>query len=121
MTMGLGYTVRLVRTQEELREKAAIFHMGLDDRAVEVMKYLLRDQIDAVTGEKELKAVWCMPDGEDAMFEIFTEDGDLYPLTGALEPCRKLQAAIQEDLPEHDEALTVDRAWAEEFLNSLKK
>ena len=47
-----GYRLRLVASLEELREKAAIFRDGLDDRAVEVAKQAIFNRFVS-TGEVE--------------------------------------------------------------------
>lgn len=72
-----GYAIRLVATQDELREKAAIFRDGLDDRAVEVSKQALFNRFVGIGEiEKEARALYgARTEDGGIVIEFVTHDG----------------------------------------------
>lgn len=107
-----GYRVRFVHTQDELREKAALFRDGLDDRAVEVAKLAAFNRF-AETGE--------LPASTRAFFGALDENGDIIvefvTETGTTETAipRSLYDSIAASFTSLQPSI-VDRAWATQVL-----
>ena len=107
-----GYRIRLVATLDELREKAAIFRDGLDDRAVEVVKQAACNRLVA-SGEvpRDARVLYGARDGDDIIVEFVAESSttettvpaDVY--RGVADSFTDVQPAV------------VDRAWAMSVLS----
>lgn len=108
-----GYRVRLVGTREALREKAATARDGLDDRAVELCKFLVFNK---------LVADGALDAGRSAYYGALDEDGGIIvEFVGAGEPLETCvprdvyEAALAQvgTLADDDaDAPVIDRAWA---------
>ena len=102
-----GYRIRLVSTLEELREKAALFRDGLDDRAVEVAKQAVCNRLVSI-GEvsRDARVLYGARDGDDVIVEFVTSSGT----TETTIPANVYQG-IADSFTDVQPAV-VDRAWA---------
>lgn len=78
-----GVAKRLVTTPEALKEKVLIFEAGLDDRAVELVKFALSGVLDRKHGKKTAAGYFCYAD------EPKDEIGFSFLLEGEAEPVRR--------------------------------
>ena len=78
-----GVTKRMVTTPEALKEKILIFEAGLNDVAVELVKFALAGVLDKKHGKKTLAAYFCYAD------EVKNEIGFTFLLEGTSEPVRR--------------------------------
>lgn len=110
-----GYSLRVVRTQNDLREKALVFDADVDDRLLEVCKAVALYQL---IGPEAARAV-------PAYFDELAPSGELavtaLPATG--EPQNlliplELQSQVRADLDANpnEDGYVIDRAWALEAL-----
>ena len=107
-----GYRVRSVHTREELREKAAIFRDGLDDRAVEAAKLALFD--------KFVQDGQISPDTR-TYYGALAEDGGI--IVEFVNASGSVEATVPRDVYDGIAAsftdaqpTVVDRAWATQVL-----
>lgn len=103
---------RFVRSPSHLCEKAEIFSVGLDDRAVEIVKLYLAEEVRRSHPKKTLNDVLFFPDGEEYGFLFLCPDGDL---TVKISKEKFTEAAARFSFPEPSPE-TVDAAWALGFL-----
>lgn len=112
------YVLRIVRNQNQLREKVYIFNHGLDDRIIEVMKMvilsrLMKKQPDIRVAEMLLE----INEGESENFAIRMEDGQwgVVPFQHEFYETIKNDISGLDDVPKE---YIVDRNWAIKFLTS---
>ena len=108
-----GYEVRVVASRESLREKAALARDGLDDRAVELLKFLLFNKFVAEGAVPATSvAYYGALDEEGGIVVEFVGQGE--PLESTV-PRDVYETAVGQ-IPHLDsdllEAFCVDRAWA---------
>lgn len=108
---------RYVNSPARLCEKIEIFSAGLDDRAVEIVKLYLAQQVRASHPKKTLTDVLFFLNGEEYGFLFRCPDGDL---TVSLPQSTFAEAAAQFQFPD-PAPLVVDASWAMEFLTGGKK
>lgn len=111
-----GYRIRLVQTLEELREKAAIFRDGLDDRAVEVAKQAVFNRLVS-TGQvaRDARALYGAVDEDGGIIiEFVTEQGT----TETTVPADVYQGIADSFTDAQPSA--VDRIWAVNVLDNWK-
>lgn len=102
---------RIVTDQLSLREKTAIFNLGLDDRVIEVMKLVIIAQLADSLNGKEVEDI------------IFVEiEGKWYLLTvSRVIPEKSIRACIQlekslGDVLAADKEYVVDSHWARQAI-----
>ncbi|WP_411675759.1 CpXC domain-containing protein [Caproicibacter sp.] len=78
-----GVVKRLVTTPESLKEKILIFEAGLDDRAVELVKFALAGVLNKKHGKKTAAGYFCYAD------ETENEIGFSFLFEGETEPVRR--------------------------------
>lgn len=110
--------IRIVTTQEELREKTLIFNAELDDRVVEVAKLICEEQLtNQLNGEKIEKMFLNINDNE-YRWELIINGKQAFVGTKR-ETLNKLETQIADRLPSYeDEPFIIDRDWAFGFLES---
>lgn len=114
-----GYRLRIVRSRNALREKIVVFRNGLDDRVVEVLK---------LTAFNMAKSQRALKGATGAYFGGVSKAGDVsITFTGGRRHRETVvPAALYADVLADVEArsdgseLTVDRAWAERFLEKTQ-
>lgn len=101
---------RVVRTVDELKEKAFIAQMTLDDRIMELVKLVYLRQIFAAYPEVKVEAIYfSVQNGKNVL--LFLGDVDL-----SLEFSYEVYAQLAERFGGLDNPLVVDYQWAKEVL-----
>ncbi len=119
LSKAMGYKIRVVTSQYDLREKTAIFNAGLDDRVAELMKFfLITDNMDQL-GEREVEHVLFLPDGEDSLLEILTDDGEVSYMNNVMPVYETIEEHIAEKLASMPDEEQIDLFWAQEFIESV--
>ncbi len=112
-----GIRARVVTSQSELREKAAIFNAGLDDRVVELLKVLMMILIKPQIEGKEVGHVYYFDDNGSPSIE-FSLDGERAMVPLGMERYNLVLEQNKERLDSISEECVVDSAWAHRFLKS---
>lgn len=99
---------------KDLREKILIFEAGLNDKVVEIMKYILLESDDLVIDHDDVEEFTY--DGFDN-FIIKTKSGNIMNLPFV----REVYDRIDESYSKHfdDKVDLVDKTWAYNFLKNL--
>ena len=108
---GKGMTKRVVTSQNVLREKAAIFDCGLDDRVIELVKLFCGANAVRQYPDIRIEDVFFLAGGGEYFLEFVSSP----PLTAKVP--RELYDRVRADFREQLDAagsdeLTVDRRWA---------
>lgn len=115
---GKEYRLRIVRSANELREKAYIFDRGLDDRAIELMKLIIFSYLQQSQPESEIDRIFLdINDGEPESFVVLQTDGKW----GKVNFQQEMYDTVVNTLgPEQDGPTTffVDTGWATEHIRS---
>lgn len=112
-----NYLIRIVRSQNELREKIAIFDEGLDDRIIEIFKiYILVTFQKEHPDCKQIETLY-FRDGEKNLIQILA-DGESYgvaeiPGKFYKELCEKYRGKIPDI---RKDGPYIDRQWALETM-----
>ena len=107
------YLFRIVRSQNELREKIEIFDAGLDDRIVEIYKtFLLMNISDKFPKAKKLEMFYFQSDGKN-LIQLFADEMP----AGTAELNTEVYEGLQKDflplLPDiRKDELIIDRNYA---------
>ncbi len=116
--MDSGYTFRIVRSQNQLREKIYILDQGLDDRVIELMKVIIISNM--MIQQPEIKVAEFLleiNEGAPERFAVRTEDDKW----GSVPFRQEFYDKIREDMidPEDDgkKQYFVNRDWAIEYLD----
>lgn len=99
---------------KDLREKILIFEAGLDDKVVEIMKYILLESDDLVIDHDDVKDFTY--DGLDS-FIIKTNSGDVMNLPFVREVYDRIDESYSKYFDEKVDL--VNKAWAYNFLKNL--
>ena len=117
LTIDVDYTYRIVRSQNQLREKVYIFDQGLDDRVIELMKVFMISQLSQSNPELEIEEMFLeMTEAGPESFAIRLRDGHW----GSTEFAQDLYDAIQDkfikDSDDGKKEYMVNIRWAFEKL-----
>ena len=114
----IGSEVRIVTSQNELREKAMIFNSGLDDRVIEIVKLLTLEELGDQLQGRNVDAIYF--DKRDAAY-CFTliMDGQHASVGINIDSVNTLADTMKQSLAETTQEYVVDRDWAERFLSAL--
>lgn len=120
-----GVSKRLVSTPEALKEKILIFEAGLDDRAVELVKFALSGVLNRKHGKKTTACYFCYAD------EPKDEIGFSFLLEGETEPVRRhtkmeayrksLEIVESADPARTDGFFPVDNMTAQKILDDYRE
>jgi len=103
---------RYVASPSHLCEKTEIFRLGLDDRAVEIVKLYMTEEVRRSHPQKTVSDVLFFPDGEDFGILFVCPDGDLtVKISGEQFASASARFQFPEPAPEW-----VDGRWAISFL-----
>ena len=112
-----GAQVRIVMSQNELREKAMIFNEGLDDRVIEIVKVLTLEQLNSQLQGKQLDAIYFDVHDGDYRFALFFDDQQGMVRID-IDAVRIYAANLTELLEETKQDMIIDRSWAKRFLDT---
>lgn len=113
---------RVVATPAEMKEKILIFEAGLDDFAVELVKYALAGVLDRKYGKKTVRGYFYSASEEEISFTFFPE-GEKEPVVRVtrMEAYRKsLEIARGTPEPDGCSFLPVDSLTAREMLENYR-
>lgn len=117
----MGYTLRIVRNAQQLREKILIADHGRDDRVIEVCKhYALGDIMNQMPDLQIVNIIYDTINGGQEAIALIDHTGmdhDLEVTDVFYEFIEELASDIK-DLPK-DFYEVVDFNWASEFLNTV--
>ena len=120
--LDADYLIRIVRSQNELREKISIFDEGLDDRIIEIIKlFVLAKYQEQNSGDKSI-ALYYVKKEEGDCIEIYGDDGykgHFVIPKGLYDDMYKEYSGKIPDMRKDDPF--IDRQWAIENLNPEKK
>lgn len=119
-SMGMNYTFRVVYSQNQLREKAYIFDMGLDDRAVELMKVMIVTKLSETNSDVEIEEMFLeITENQPERFAIRLSNGNW----GSTGFSQEMYNAIKNEMidPEDDgkREYIVNMHWAIEKLKNM--
>ncbi len=105
---------RIVTDQADLREKTAIFNAGLDDRVVELLKFIVLVQVQDQVKDKGVHGVFFIP-GDEPVVEILMKDGSGH-VPVDMEMYHSLEQMMKPGLAE-DKEYHIDQNWAAIFFS----
>ncbi|MBO4908022.1 MAG: hypothetical protein J5476_01950 [Lachnospiraceae bacterium] len=117
-----NYLIRIVRSQNELREKINIFDAGLDDRIIEIIKLFLVAKYQEDHPGHQSIALYFRQEEDKGIIEIYADNqyaGNYVIPEGFYEDLSKQYEGKIPDMRK-DEPF-IDRQWAIENLNPDKK
>ncbi|HEX3017274.1 MAG TPA: CpXC domain-containing protein [Caproicibacter sp.] len=119
-----GVKKRVVSSPAELKEKILIFEAGLDDYAVELVKYALAGVLDEKYGKKTMQGYFCYAnEGENRIgFSFFPEGGSTPVLrkTSMDAYQKSLEIAKSRERPEGNSFVPVDSLTARDMLEEYR-
>lgn len=119
-----GVKKRVVSSPAELKEKILLFEAGLDDYAVELVKYALAGVLDKKYGGKTLEGYFCFADeGENRIgFSFFPEGGkDPVLRKTSMDAYKKsLEIAKSREPDEGNRFVPVDALTAKDLLEEYR-
>lgn len=110
-----GVLCRVVHTQEDLSEKAAIFKAGMDDRIVALMKLAATAQVQEIMSGCELGPVVFALNKEQQPCFLFRVDGKTNFMDMSVEEYEEFKRIFGVML-ENDDSLVVDSRWVANFM-----
>lgn len=120
-----GVKKRVVATPAELKEKILIFEAGLDDYAVELVKYALAGVLAEKTGKKTVQGYFSYADEKSnrICFSFFPEgeDGPVLRKTSMDAYRKSLEIAQSRRGPEENSFIPVDSLTAKELLDGYRE
>lgn len=116
-----SYLLRVVRSQEQFREKIAIFDAGFDDRLVELYKIIFLSSYRSRRPNGELpKAFFYCRKGEDAKIELYAHSQYIGYAPVSQELYKEIQAYYESCLVDmREDQYAIDQEWAINFLNQF--
>lgn len=118
-------TKRVVSSPAELKEKILIFEAGLDDRAVELVKYALAGVLEEKRGKKAVRGYFSFADeSENRIGFAFFPEGEKDPVLRrtSMDAYRKsLEIVKGQDIPASNSFFPVDAVTAQDILNKYRE
>lgn len=118
-------TKRVVSSPAELKEKILIFEAGLDDRAVELVKYALAGVLEEKRGKKAVRGYFSFADeSENRIGFVFFPEDEKEPVLRrtSMDAYRKsLEIVKGQEIPESNSFLPVDSLTARDILNEYRE
>lgn len=116
------YRFRVVRTQNELREKIYIFDKGLDDRVIELMKAFIYVKLNGSEPDADIEAMYLdMSEGDPEQFAIMLSDGRWVNTKYMQDFYDSLKDIFIESGDDGKKEYIVDMNWAMECLKNKAK
>lgn len=120
-----GVKKRVVASPAELKEKILIFEAGLDDYAVELVKYALAGVLEKKSGQKNVQGYFCYADEKNNRIGFaFFPEGETEPVTRktSMDAYRKSLEIARECLrPEGNCFVPVDSFTAKGMLEEYRE
>lgn len=113
------YTLRVVHSQNQLREKAYIFDMGLDDRVVEIMKVMTVAHLSQTNPDLEVGDIFLeITKGKPERFVIRLKNGVLGNSPFSQKVYDAVKAEYIDSKGDGKRDYIVDMNWAVECLKN---
>jgi hypothetical protein len=109
-------TKRLVTSVSDLQEKVLIFHFNLDDRLIEIGKYMIR-MIAEEQPDLHAETLYFNHSDHGYSFVIASEEGTDGEIPFSKENYLLLERKYGQLLLSEDE-LQIDQSWAEQFIHA---
>ena len=117
-----SYLIRIVRSQNELREKLAVFDAGLDDRIIEIFKVIVLVQLQHKNPDIKEPSLYFFSSDNKYYIQVISEGKPVGDIQMSEELYKKLLNDFEVGLPELRKAETeIDRQWAMDFLEAYSK
>ena len=114
-----GCRIRIVTSQEELREKTAIFNAGYDDRIIELLKVFVISSLEKELVGENIEAAFFHIDENNLKLELVI-DGKVAYVDVNADEISKVEKTFQDKLAAiGDSAAIIDCKWALVFLNRM--
>ena len=113
-------TKRIVSSQSDMQEKALIAQLGLDDRIIEIGKYVTGDLAKVQSQGLEIEHMYFNTSGEEYAFLIQSGEG----IVGEVPFTKKLYQTLEEHYKPYlaeDESVEIDSYWVSDFLRKVKE
>ena len=121
----IGYVQkRVVSSLAELKEKILIFEAGLDDRAVELVKWALSAVVEKMDGKKPREGYFSFAEEEkNRIGFVFFFQGSAEPVlkTTRMDAYRRSLEIVEEVHPEQKGFAPVDPVLAQKLLDAYKE
>ena len=110
------YQYRVVRDTRELREKAMLFHLDLDDRIIEMVKYVYSALYQEQNPEQRITRAFFESE-PSYKIQMFAEDGPMVESDLPMEAYEELGKQYRAAIENRSKNYTfIDRSWAESIL-----
>ena len=112
-------TKRIVSNQSDMQEKALIALLGLDDRIIEIGKYVTGDLAKIQSQSLEIDHMYFNTSGDEYAFLIQSGDG----IVGEVPFTKELYQTLEEHYKPYlaeDESVEIDSNWVSDFLRKVK-
>ncbi len=119
--LDADYLIRIVRSQNDLREKISIFDEGLDDRIIEIIKLFVLSKFQDENKDYKSIALYYSKNEDDDCIEIYADNqysGHFVIPREFYDRLCKEYSGIIPDLRKDDPV--IDRVWALETLKLLE-
>ncbi len=114
-----GYTYRIVKNSAELTEKIRIFDSGLNDMAVEIVKFLFAGHLQKNSPERKVREIVFLIENGQQAFLALSENSDASGYTFPKELYHSVMEECGGTFREEEERqiLAVDSQWAKRILD----
>jgi hypothetical protein len=111
-------TKRLVTSISDLQEKVLIFHFNLDDRLIEIAKYMTKMIAEEQQPQLKIDSLFFNHGENGYSFVIVNEEGSTGEIPFSKENYLLLEKKYSQLLLEIED-LTIDQPWAEGFIHHI--
>jgi Holliday junction resolvasome RuvABC endonuclease subunit len=109
---------RVVTSINDLQEKALIFHFNLDDRLIEIAKYMTKMIAEEQQPDLRIEKLYFNHDEKGYSFVIVNEEGSAGEIPFSKENYLLLERKYSRKLMDVKE-LSIDEAWAQMFVRQM--
>lgn len=116
-----GYTLRIVRSINEMVEKIALMEEGIDDRIIELYKIMLEDQFEEERQGTEILGIYYggqNPETKNLLFYIITGNAENCRAELSFEAYNAIAAQLGPSADFFEECAEVNRIWAVSALQN---
>ncbi len=116
-----GYTLRVVRSINELVEKIALMEDGIDDRVIELYKIMLEDQFEEERSGSEILGIYYggqNSEDKSLLFYIITANAENCRATLSFETYNAITNQFSNIPKMNDNCFEINQAWAIDTLKS---
>ena len=114
-------TLRIVRTINELAEKAALFEDDIDDKVTEIYKIMLEDQYEEERPGAEILGIYYSgksSDGKSINFYIITANAENCHASLSMDTYSAIEKQLAEECKRYPDECRINRDWALRVLQA---